>query len=321
MAITYKGDICLGLSADDSGQTLKRLMVFFCENGETISSLRTHRDFPVLGAAHPELSLLKASSITVTPACDGKKNKYEVEVTYSSQRTAPVLTDTAQFGRPFNVTLSTVEKVVPFEFSYDQTDDSGHPVRPVVTAAGTAIPASTVQTSLLLKFSYRLRSFKPSWILETADTVNRSPIKVCGLDIPAECGLIKTVAAEIISEDSSPHNSVFQVDVCMEISPEGFLRTFPNRSVYFRGPNGNPARIYMAVDSLGNPVYGSDKALAEIADTTSNPVPVDEPLWLSAAGLILSSQDITPGPGNFLRFREKRPHSWSQLSLPRTAAW
>ena len=53
MAITYKGDICLGFSADDSGQTLKRLMVFFCENGETISSLRTHRDFPVLGAAHP----------------------------------------------------------------------------------------------------------------------------------------------------------------------------------------------------------------------------------------------------------------------------
>ena len=77
----------------------------------------------------------------------------------------------------------------------------------------------------------------------------------------------------------------------------------------------------MAVDSLGNPVYGSDKALAEIADTTSSPVPVDEPLWLSASGLILSSQDITPGPGNFLRFREKRPHSWSQLSLPRTAAW
>ena len=60
MAITYKGDICLGFSADDSGQTLKRLMVFFCENGETISSLRTHRDFPVLGAAHPELSSLKA---------------------------------------------------------------------------------------------------------------------------------------------------------------------------------------------------------------------------------------------------------------------
>ena len=33
MAITYKGDICLGFSADDSGQTLKRLMVFFCDIG------------------------------------------------------------------------------------------------------------------------------------------------------------------------------------------------------------------------------------------------------------------------------------------------
>ncbi len=321
MAITYKGDISLGLSVNDSGQTLKRLMVFFCENGETISSLRTHRDFPVLGTAHPLHPSLKAASITVTPACDGKKNKYEVEVSYTSPRTVPVLTDTVQFDRPFNVTLSTIEKVVPFEFSYDLTDDSGRPVQPVVTTAGTAIPANTVQTSLLLKFSYRLRSFKPSWILETADTVNRSPVKVCGLDIPAECGLIKTVAAEIVSEDSSPHNSVFQVDVSMEISPEGFLRTFPNRSVYFRGPNGNPARIYMAVDSLGNPVYGSDKALSGIADAASSPVPVDEPLWLSASGQILSSQDITPGPDNFLRFREKRPHSWSQLSLPRTAAW
>lgn len=204
MAITYKGDISLGLSVNDSGQTLKRLMVFFCENGETISSLRTHRDFPVLGTAHPLHPSLKAASITVTPACDGKKNKYEVEVSYTSPRTVPVLTDTVQFDRPFNVTLSTIEKVVPFEFSYDLTDDSGRPVQPVVTTAGTAIPANTVQTSLLLKFSYRLRSFKPSWILETADTVNRSPVKVCGLDIPAECGLIKTVAAEIVSEDSSP---------------------------------------------------------------------------------------------------------------------
>ena len=42
MAVTYKGDVNLGLSIDDSGQTLKRVLVFFCENGEDITELRHH---------------------------------------------------------------------------------------------------------------------------------------------------------------------------------------------------------------------------------------------------------------------------------------
>lgn len=321
MAVTYKGEVNLGLTIDESGQSLKRLLVFFCENGESITKLRSHREFPALGDAHPEEPALKASAISVKPSCDGKKNKYEVEVSYTSSRAAAASSGGTPFNLPFNVTLSTIEKVVPFNFSYDLTNRDGQPIRPVVTAAGTAISASTVQSSLLLKFSYCLRSFKPSWILEVADTVNRTPVKVCGLDIQAECGLMKTVSAEIISGNGNSRDTVFQVDVSMEISQEGFLRTFPNRSVYFRSTSGNPSRIYMAVDSIGNPIYGSDKTLSKTADAASTPVPVDEPLWLSASGKILSLQTITPGPENFLKFKEKRPHSWSQLSLPRTAAW
>ncbi len=321
MAITYKGDVNLGLTIDDSGQSLKRLMIFFCENGENITKLRSHRDFPGIGSNHPLETSLKAASITVKPSCDGKKNKYEVEVNYTNPRAVSDNSDETLFNQPFNVTLSTIEKIVPFSFSYDLTDSDNKPICPVVTAAGTAISASTIQTSLLLKFSYCLRSFNPAWILEVADTVNSNPVKVCGLDIQSECGLMKTVSAEIISGNGSSRDTAFQVDVCMEISQGGFMRTFPNRSVYFRSSSGNPSRIYMAVDPLGNPIYGSDKALSSAADTSSTPVPVDEPLWLSASGRILSQQNVTPGPENFLKFKEKRPHSWSQLTLPRTAAW
>ena len=84
MSVSYKGDINLGLTIDKSGQNLKRILVFFCENGEGLIELRRHKFFPALGDAHPELSALRASSIRITPACDGKKNKYEVEVTYSA---------------------------------------------------------------------------------------------------------------------------------------------------------------------------------------------------------------------------------------------
>ncbi len=319
MAVIYKGDVNLGLTIDDSGQSLKRVLVFFCGNGEDITELKNHREFPAIGDSHPSDSALKASSISVMPSCDGGKNKYEVEVAYTNAHALLPETVSEEFGQPFNLSLSTLEKVVPFEFSYDLVDSQNLPICPVVTSAGTAISASTVKTSLLLKFSYYLRTFKAAWILDVADTVNRNTIKVCGLDIPPECGLIKTIAAETVSGSSG--TTFFQIDVSMEISTEGFLRTFPNRSVYYRGPNGNPTRIYMAVNSLGNPVYGSDKALAECADASSIPVPVDEPLWLSASGEILSSQDITPAEENFLRFKEKRPHSWSQLSLPRTGTW
>ena len=319
MSISYKGDISLGLTIDKSGQTLKRLLVFFCEDGEGLTELRKHKLFPALGDAHPELSAFRASSIRTTPACDGRKNKYEVEVSYTAASAAT--SSGTVYNQPFDLTLSTIEKVVPFEFSYDLMDDANRPLRPVVTTAGTAISANTIQTSLLLRFSYNLRSFNPRWILEVADTVNKNPVKVCGLDIPAECGLIKTVAAEIVQEDGNSLNSIFRVDVTMEIAPDGFIRTFPNRSVCYRGANGNPVRIYTAVDSLGNPVFGSDKAIARIAAADSAPVPVDEPLWLSASGKILAQQNITPGAENFLRFKEKRPHSWAQLSLPATAAW
>ena len=319
MSVSYKGDINLGLTIDKSGQNLKRILVFFCENGEGLTELRRHKFFPALGDAHPELSALRASSIRITPACDGKKNKYEVEVTYSAA-SADSSSETI-YNQPFDLTLTTIEKVVPFEFSYDLMDDANRPLCPVVTTAGTAISANTIQPSLLLRFSYNLRSFNPRWVLEVADTANKNPVKVCGLDIPAECGLIKTVAAEIVQEDGNSLNSVFRVDVSLEIAPDGFIRTFPNRSVCYRGANSNPVRIYTAVDSLGNPVFGSDKAIARIAAADSAPVPVDEPLWLSASGKILAQQNITPGAENFRHFKEKRPHSWAQLSLPATAAW
>lgn len=319
MAVTYKGDVNLGLSIDDSGQTLKRVLVFFCENGEDITELRHHKDFPSIGDSHPSETGLKASAITVSPSCDGGKNKYEVEIEYSNALAVTSETDSSMFNQPFNLSLSTIEKVVPFEFSYDRVSADNQPLCPVVTSAGTAISASTVKTSLLLKFSYYLRIFKAAWILDVADTVNRNPIKVCGLDIPPECGLIKTISAESVSGANG--ESFFQVDVSMEISTDGFLRTFPNRSVYYRGPNGNPTRIYMAVNAAGNPIYGSDRDLAGKADSSSTPVPVDEPLWLSTSGAILPSQNVAPGEENFLYFKEKRPHSWSQLSLPQTGTW
>ena len=262
MAISNNGDISLGLTIDKSGQNLKRLLVFFCQDGEGLTELRKHKLFPALGDAHPELSAFRASSIRTTPACDGRKNKYEVEVSYTAASAAT--SSGTVYNQPFDLTLSTIEKVVPFEFSYDLMDDANRPLRPVVTTAGTAISANTIQTSLLLRFSYNLRSFNPRWILEVADTVNKNPVKVCGLDIPAECGLIKTVAAEIVQEDGNSLNSIFRVDVAMEIAPDGFIRTFPNRSVCYRGANGNPVLIYTAVDSLGNPVFGSPNRLCPL---------------------------------------------------------
>jgi len=321
MSVIYKGDVNQGISITGSGSSATRKLVFFSENGETMNEVRAHSSFPSIGSKHPDDSTLFCTGISVVPSREGVRNKYAVTASYATRESGSGTSSGSSaeesiYGIPFNITMSAVENIVPFEFSYDTESSSGEPVCPVATSAGTAIAASTVKVSLQISFSYYLPYFNPSWILMVADTVNRERVKVCDIEIPAECGLIKTVGSKIIREEE---NSYYQVDVSMEINSDGFKRVFPDKSVYCRGTDGNPVRIYTAVDLEGNAVYGSDTSLASLADSNSGIIPVDEALWLDGSGNVQQYQNGTGMSPVFLSFKEKCPRSWSQLSLPQSA--
>lgn len=302
MAIVYKGDLNEGITIDRSGISARRKLLFIAEHGEKIGDLRTQPSFPALGSVHPDDPSLLCSGISVTVSGKGPRICYAATATYST----PSNGNGTLWRHAFDVSMSAVENVVPFEFSYDRRNQAGEPVQPVAASSGTAISAAAVKVSLQLSFSYYLPSFNPSWIPELSDTVNSDAHRVCGIEIPAECGLIKTISAEFV------HAGCTKIGIVMEINPDGFVRTFPDKSLYCRGANGNPVRIYTAVNSSGNAVYGPESTVA----SSGTPIPVDTPLWLDGHGNVQQFQSGSGFQPVILSFKEKRPVSWACLSLP-----
>lgn len=306
MSILYKGDFNEGITIDQSGISAKRKLVFVADRGEKIRDLRSHSAFPAIGSAHPDDSSLFCSEISVAVSGKGTKICYIATVSYHSSSDGNGIL----WGRAFDLSMSAVENVVPFEFSYDQENSAGEPVYPVAASSGSAISAAAVKVSLQISFSYYLQSFDPGWIPELSDTVNKNSIRVCGILVQPECALIKTLGADFI------HPGCRKVSIVMEINADGFIRTFPDKSLYCRGANGNPVRIYTAVNSSGNAIYGPEITVASNAASSSTPVPVDTPLWLDGHGNVQQNQKGTGFQPVMLSFKEKRPVSWACLSLP-----
>ena len=306
MSILYKGDFNEGITMDQSGISAKRKLVFVADRGEKIRDLRTHSAFPAIGSVHPDDPSLFCSGVSVAVSGKGTRICYVATVSYHSASTG----NGTLWGHAFNLSMSAVENVVPFEFSYDRENSAGEPVYPVASSSGTAISAAAVKVSLQISFSYYLQSFDPAWIPELSDTVNKDALRVCGILIQPECALIKTIGAEFI------HSGCRKIDIVMEISQDGFTRTFPDKSLYCRGTNGNPVRIYTAVNSSGNAVYGPEVSVASQAASSSTPLPVDTPLWLDGSGNVQQNQIGSGFQPIMLSFKEKRPVSWACLSLP-----
>lgn len=306
MSVFYKGDFNEGITIDQSGISAKRKLVFVAGQGEKISSVRSHSAFPAIGSVHPDDSSLLCSGISVAVSGKGPRICYIATVTYHSDSNG----NGTLWGHAFDLSMSAVENVVPFEFSYDRENASGEPIHPVASSSGITISASAVKVSLQIAFSYYLPSFDPAWIPELSDTVNKDALCVCGIDISPECGLLKTIGAEFI------HSECRKINIVMEINSDGFVRTFPDKSLYCRGLNGNPVRIYSAINRSGNAIYGPEDSVTASASASSTPFPVDTPLWLDGHGNVQQTQNGSGFQPVILSFKEKRPVSWACLSLP-----
>ncbi len=312
MAVTCKGSVCGRITVESGRKSAVRSFLFLSSEGESPADLFRHNNFPKEGDSFPELPELKCSKIEISPKRSGNQTLSTVRCEY----TEPDYGGSADskdlpIGKAFHVSVSSAETVVPFQFSYDETDSEGNPTRPVVSSAGTEIQANTVQMSVILGFSYYLRYFNPDWIQEYADTVNAGPLRVCGMAVGTEKGLIRSLSAKSLENSDD-----VLIEARLELNPHGFLRRFPDKSVCFI-QEGQQQRIQYAVrNSTSNGRYSFGGAWFSSEPDVRWSAPVDYEMWLNGQGALKTDQYGSKLSPEILSFREKRRCSWGVLKFP-----
>lgn len=319
MSIERRGSIDQSITLNGEKKRAKRNIIYFCSAGEPLSDVISQKDFPVLGSEFPEVPGLYCSEIILHPERDGKKVKVTAECTYSERdgNGVNVVLGGMDYGKAFQFRVSPVETKVPFLFSYDTVDSEGHPTTPVCSSAGEFFNLETTAITMLLRFSYYIRSFEPEWILNLTDTTNRKAVRVCGIGIKEGCGLLRSISAETAENKGK---TVIQVNIELEVNPSGFRRSVPNRG-YFCLSDGVYTRICSGISQYTNTMYYAPlEKLISVRKEETPILPVDEPAWLDNTGKVRSSQTMMKKPP-ILTFQEKRSTDWSILSLPSGNPW
>ena len=185
------------------------------------------------------------------------------------------------------------------------------------TSAGEFFNLETTAITMLLRFSYYIRSFEPEWILTLTDTVNRNSIRVCGIPIPDGCGLLRSISAESASADSK---DVIQVNIELEINPSGFRRSVPDKGYYCMS-QGLFSRICVGIAKhSGLVTYGPMEKMVQIRKENAPLLPTEDPVWLDGSGNLFPLQSM-PSKPPMRTFLEKRSTDWGVLSLPSGNPW
>ena len=253
MSIEQRGIIEHSVTLTADTKKAKRNIVYFCTDGEPLSQVMNTPDFPGIGDQFPEISGLYCKEITLKPERDGKKSKVQVECTYSASSGGKITSERIHYGEAFQFKVLPVETKVPFYYSYDRVDSEGRPVKPVCSTAGEFLNLTTTEITLLLRFSYYIRSFDPNWILNFCNTTNKRNIRVCGMEIKEDSGLIRNLTAERVEINGDPE---IQVNVELEVNPNGFFRRVPNRG-YYSWDGTNYSRIYYGISKYSKEIFFS----------------------------------------------------------------
>ena len=317
MSIDYRGTVEHSIILSGTSKKGKRTFLYFCSDGEGLAQVAKVKDFPVIGEAFPGIPGLYCNEILLKPERSGKKSKVLVECSYETLSSGTVSVGGVDYGKPFNFKVLPIETKVPFLYSYDETDSKGNAAKPVCSSAGEFFNLETTEITLLVRFSYYIRSFSPGWILELCNTTNKRTIRVCGIGIDEGCGLLRSLCAESVTVDEE---TVIQVNVELEINPRGFLRQIPNRG-YFCWNGSTYSRICYGVSKdTGKISYAPMESLLNSRKESTPIMPVDDPVWLDAGGYVIQSQRAQQNKQQ-LSFQEKRSADWSVLSLPSGNPW
>ena len=317
MSIEQRGTIEQSITLSKDSKKAKRNIIYFCSNGESLSDVMNTSDFPVIGAQFPGISGLYCSEIILKPERDGKKSRVSAECIYTAAERNINLPEGVEYGKAFDFKVSPIETKVPFLYSYDKVDSNGRPAKPVCSSAGEFFNLETTEITMLIRFSYYIRSFTPEWILDLTNTTNRKAIRVCGIGIGEECGLLRTLSAESVEING---DTEIQVNVELEINPAGFLRKVPNRG-YFCFDGTRYSRVCYGVSKYnGYTLYAPFVQLLDDRKEDTPIMPVDDPVWLDSAGRVHQTQSAEQNT-MLLSFKEKRSADWSVLALPEQNPW
>lgn len=317
MSIEQRGIVEHSVTLTDDGRKAKRNIVYFCTDGESLSQVMNSPGFPKIGSEFPEISGLYCKEIILKPERDGRKSKVLAECNYGTVSTGTASEEEFSYGKAFQFKVLPVETKVPFYYSYDKVDAEGRPIKPVCSSAGEFFDLETTEITMLLRFSYYARSFSPEWILNFCNTTNKKTIRVCGIEIKKDCGLLRSLCAEGVEINGKTE---IKVNVELEVNPSGFLRIVPNRG-YYCWTGTHYSRICYGISKTTQEIhFASMKNMLEERDENAPVIPVDSPAWLNSDGSVRIMQtSLLNGP--LLSFREKRSTDWSALSLPGGKPW
>ena len=317
MSIEYRGTVEHSVTLSGDSKKGKRSFLYFCSDGEALAEVMSARNFPSVGEPFPEIPGLYCKEIALKPERSGKKVKVLVECSYGTSSSGTVSISGIDYGKPFNFKVLPIETKVPFLYSYDETDSKGRAAKPVCSTAGEFFNLETTEITLLVRFSYYIRSFSPEWILKFCNTTNRKMIRVCGIGINEDCGLLRSLSAESVKVNDE---TVIQVNVELEINPAGFRRIVPNRG-YFCWNGKSYSRVcYGLSKHTEDVIYAPMVRLLEDRKDETPIMPVDDPVWLDSSGDVEYSQRAQQND-KLLSFQEKNSTDWSVLSLPSGKPW
>ena len=317
MSIEYRGTVEHSVTLTGDSKKGKRSFIYFCSNGESLSEVTGMADFPEIGAAFPGISGLYCKEISLKPERDGKNVKVLVECHYGSLVGTGVSNDSIDYGKPFNFKVLPIETKVPFLYSYDEVDSNGRAAKPVCSTAGEFFNLETTEITLLVRFSYYIKSFSPEWIPELCNTTNKRSIRICGIGIKEGSGLLRNLSAESVTVNNE---TIIQVNTELEINPAGFLRLVPNRG-YFCWNGKNYSRVCYGISKNTSEIfYAPLKMILANREDETPIMPVDDPVWIDSAGDVAQSQQAQKNQ-KILSFQEKRSADWSKLSFPTDKPW
>jgi hypothetical protein len=340
MAIIFKGETQGDLSTSDYRLTTSRILHFIADDGETILDIYNAPEMPGLGAPHPANPNLKRGDLTIRKVNDGtnKVRKYEVTIPYKSPPGNTITNPGAStkeippWDRPlFNFSLDAVDNVVPFLKAYyikgnpqgQPVDTFNNPSNPVVAGSGTPLGASTVESNLLIRFSYYLKEIDNKWTINYRGTINADAMEIASVPIDKYEGILRVWKPTLMREYDDQQEvkyEFYRVDVEIEIDAKKGIRTLANESTWaFDSLDGVNKRIYYNAKGIGGiKGFGSKEVLENAGGQEADINPIDETVPLSNDNGQIS---IDPATGKFIQtykeFQERFPISWEPLDLPK----
>lgn len=163
--------------------------------------------------------------------------------------------------KPYDISLSHPEVQKPFQYAYNDnnelfvttTNKQGNkvevPADPVVNTAGDRFELLQTKTNLQLNFTFNLRptSFNINNIIACQHSINKSKIKVIGIEIPALKGFMENMEPRYNVDDNGREYWAISTSILIDLIGDGFKRRVMevgNRAIW-------PANVEDTVDGNG----------------------------------------------------------------------